>query len=222
MRNGRSLEVLEDRRVISRISLRGAAAAFLWVDEQQRRLNTTTALIRTGPAAPSTVPAPPAHPLITGAPPASQLMLPRINANALLGQVEGCDEDIRSAGFAPTIARLGPDAILVAVPCSRGAYNVLSAVFVTNGQGRAPQRIVPPLAPVNDALNDDLPMNVTYEPRTQTLSSFSKLRGLGDCGTFSSWVWNGRAFILSRQEVMGACRGEPLADWPNLYETRRR
>src|SRR5690606_34561094 len=45
-----------------KVSLGGAAAAFLWIDERQGRLGTTTALIRRGDRSASSVPAAPAAP----------------------------------------------------------------------------------------------------------------------------------------------------------------
>ena len=53
---------------LGRVSLAGASAAMLYMDEKQRRLDTVTALVRRGSRPASAVPAPPALPRVTLAP----------------------------------------------------------------------------------------------------------------------------------------------------------
>ena len=51
----------------SELSMAGAVAAMLWIDEQQRRLGTTTALIRRGDKPSASVPQPPVLPVVVAA-----------------------------------------------------------------------------------------------------------------------------------------------------------
>jgi hypothetical protein len=50
-------------------------------------------------------------------------------------------------------------------------------------------------------------VNADWDAATQTIGSFSKGRGLGDCGSSESWVWDGTMFRLTDATVMGECRG---------------
>ena len=47
-------------------------------------------------------------------------------------------------------------------------------------------------------------------------------RGLGDCGALNTWVWDGKAFVSTDQQLMGECRGVPLEDGTATAETVRR
>ena len=50
-------------------------------------------------------------------------------------------------------------------------------------------------------------INAGWDQERGLLTSFSKGRGLGDCGTLSEYAWDGRAFRLVEQAEMGECRG---------------
>jgi hypothetical protein len=65
-------------------------------------------------------------------------------------------------------------------------------------------------------------MNVEYDPKTRTLTSFAKARGLGDCGSNQTWVWDGQAFQLLSETDMPQCRGAPPDDWPSRYVAKVR
>ena len=79
---------------------------------------------------------------------------------------------------------------------------------------------------VGDLVHDDLEQtaltNPHFDPDTMTLSSFDKGRGLGDCGTYEQWVWDGKAFRMALLKVMPHCKGIPIADWPVLYRAERK
>jgi hypothetical protein len=64
--------------------------------------------------------------------------------------------------------------------------------------------------------------NAGFDPSTMTLSSFSKGRGLGDCGTAEDWGWDGQAFRLTLLRFMAHCFGVPSEDWPILYRAERK
>jgi hypothetical protein len=62
MRSADSLTVVGDGGPVGSISLSGASAIMLWIDEQQGRLGTTTALVRRGEKSPQSVPPRQPHP----------------------------------------------------------------------------------------------------------------------------------------------------------------
>jgi uncharacterized protein DUF1176 len=65
-------------------------------------------------------------------------------------------------------------------------------------------------------------VNGHLDPATLTLTTFDKGRGLGDCGTFGEWAWDGRDFRLTRYQVMPSCAGIRVEHWPVLYRATRR
>jgi hypothetical protein len=51
---------------------------------------------------------------------------------------------------------------------------------------------------------------------------FNKGRGIGDCGSTSDWVWDGRAFRMVGAKSMPECHGVAEADWAPLYRAERK
>jgi hypothetical protein len=221
MRNGRSLELNQGGKVLSAISLAGSAAILLWVDDQQGRLDSVTALTRRGPKPGSAVPPPVAPPLVPVAPPVVQGGLPQRAPRRLIAGVADCDlggisdpDDI--------VARLAPGVALWGPQCQMAAYNEVSIFYIGDEEAQHLRRIVLPEAPGSGQASDDELINAAFDPKTQTLSSFSKGRGLGDCGSSTDWVWDGRAFELLSERVMPECRGVTADDWPPLFIGRRK
>jgi len=216
VRNGQRLEVAQGAKR-STVSLAGSSATLRWVDDQQKRVGTTSALVATG-SKPATT-APPAAPLVSAGPPASQTGLLAAPTKAVRASLGDCDDDIGSVGIEPIIARLSPGVILWGVACSRGAYNVVYSLMLSDEAGGRVRPIG--LTGTGPKPVSDL-MNVEFDPKTQTLYNFEKGRGLGDCGGENEWVWDGRAFQPSRQTLMPECRGVTADDWPTELRTRRR
>ncbi|MCV0414919.1 MAG: DUF1176 domain-containing protein [Brevundimonas sp.] len=205
------------------LSLSGAAAALLWIDERQGRLDTPGALVRVGDRPAST--RAPELPRVAAAPPADQAgfgdedqTLPK--TLEALPAVKACRQEtawndyVQKAVFS---ARLSADRELWAVPCFAGAYNLGSAVYVTGPNGADP---MPVAFPVAEGGTVDTVVNAAYDPATRSLSAFNKGRGVGDCGVAQRWVWNGRGFALAEQSEMRDCAGVPRDLWPSLWRSR--
>lgn len=61
--------------------------------------------------------------------------------------------------------------------------------------------------------------NSDFDPKTGSLSSFYKGRGLGDCGTTGQWVWSGYSFRLAEFSAWPDCEnGRDSEDWPVIYK----
>lgn len=215
--NGGLLSIWRGRDIVSVISLKGSSAALRWMDDRQGRGGTVTALVAKGPKPASAVPAPPPPPLIAPAAPISQAGLPKALPDAMKHPGESCDDDIESLGVEPQVFRLGTDVLLWQTACSRGAYNIIYDLTLTDERGRLGRGAV--VAYPGGERTSQL-MNVEFDAGSQTLTNFDKGRGLGDCGAFSSWVWTGRAFALKSSDLMPACRGVPLDDWPTEFVSR--
>lgn len=215
--NGGILSIWRGRDIVSAISLKGSSAALRWMDDRQQRAGTVTALVARGARPASAVPAPPAPPLIRAAPAASQAGLPKTPPTSMRYPWESCDDDIESLGIEPQVFRLEPGLLLWRSACSRGAYNVIYDLTLTDEKGEGMRGAV--VAYPGGERTSQL-MNVEFDPGSQTLSNFDKGRGLGDCGAFSSWVWTGREFALKSSDLMPECRGVPPDDWPTEFVGR--
>src|SRR5690606_30821138 len=130
-----------------KVSLGGAAAAFLWIDERQGRLGTTTALIRRGDQPASSVPAASVAPRVTLAAAVAQSGLPQDDLSPALlahARVKECLAETRIGERFEAeveVARLAADKLLWSVPCGEGAYNFSQAYFLTTADGNAPQPV---------------------------------------------------------------------------------
>ena len=221
LRNGQSLQISASGKQQVAISLAGSAALLLWVDDQQGRLDTVTALARPGPKPASAVPPPTPVPLIRAAPPVDQKGAPQSAPKGMTKGIDDCDLD---PSIAPddTIARLAPGVMLWGPQCGMGAYNEVSIFFIGDEHGRNLKRIKFPEPPGAEQASDDLLINVSFDAKTQTLASFSKARGIGDCGQVTNWAWTGKAFAVISEDTMPACRGVPAEDWPPLFVSRQK
>lgn len=206
-----------------KVSLAGSVAAMLWIDEQQGRLNTPTALIRKG--ATGTAPAAPVLPVIASKP-ASGKALSKAEASALIKAMraeikrrapDSCEDMPDSFADTDEAWALDNTLRLVAIACSRGAYNVSSQFWLVNGRDVAKAR---PAAfdgagskPTNELVNAD------FDPRTGRVSFYAKARGLGDCGSSGSYGWDGKRFAILQLSEMSECRLLPGDDWITLFRS---
>jgi hypothetical protein len=198
-----------DGTKLGRVSLKGASAALLYIDAQQRRTGTVTALVRPGTRPAGAVPPPPALPKVA-VPAASkrkvalsdgQIAALRKRFKCTIDEVGGPDDE--------EVHALGADT-LVLLACGSGAYNVSHVPIVVPAKGGvAASRPADFDATERWWREEGKPVliNGAFDPATGELSSFSKGRGLGDCGTGRDYVWDGARFRLISQIDMDECRG---------------
>lgn len=224
MTQGQSM-ILTSRAGTLPLSLNGAAASLLWIDERQGRLGTTTALIRKGTRPSSSVPAAPTVPVVTPAAAVSQGRYGDQEGQTLPATIERMPDVVQcraDTDFNPDLqsaivsARLDADTVLWGVPCGAGAYNFSNAYFTTRPDGSNPRRLTFPST--GEPL--DLLVNAAYDPATRVIDAFDKGRGLGDCGTASSWTWTDRGFVLKSSSGMADCNGVASDYWPTFWVTR--
>ena len=215
--NGKALQVSAAGKPIGAISLAGSSAALRWMDDKQKRAGGVTALVAKGPAPAANVPPAPELPLVRAAPAVSQAGLPKKPPASVTALMKECDDDIAELGAEPIAARLSPDLTLWAPLCTRGAYNMIYSFTVVDAKGAARPL---PIRYADTAEATTELMNVDYDPATRTLSNFEKGRGLGDCGAVNTWVWDGKGFAPTSQDLMGECRGVGPGDWVTTWRTR--
>lgn len=209
MRGGRTMTVLDARgKIIGTPSLAGVSAALLYMDEQQKRLGTVTALVRKGKKPSGTVPAPPRAPVIVS-PKAPKLPPRRLTSADVARQTKSLECDAGAQfGMDPVHARLDArtSLALLPFPCGNGAYNYFAYALLIDNAGRiGPARF--DAQPGMGEEIDNIVVNADWDAQARRLTTYSKGRGLGDCGAISRFVWDGRRFRLSKLEVMGECRG---------------
>lgn len=207
----------------SEVSLAGAVAALLYMDEQQARLGTTTAMIRRGDKPASAVPVVPRKAPITAAK-AGKTPIPAKAPAAILAKGKKiCGEDNGDGQHTET-QRLSGNLLLYWFSCREmsGAYNHFSGVLVAPADqpqaARVPRFRVP--AGFTDVQQKDtveMLVNAGFSETDMTLSTFNKGRGLGDCGSTTSWTWIGTEFVLSSHSEMPRCAGVQMDEWPVLY-----
>ncbi|MEG3085019.1 DUF1176 domain-containing protein [Sphingomonas sp. PB2P12] len=213
MANGTALAIrAANGRTLATLSLKGAAAALRYIDAEQGRAGSTDAIVAKGPAA-SAAPRP-ALPVITAVTPSGiPATLTRRQISQIRTQAQ-CDLPDAASGmsdetFAPDTYALGGGKTLVILPCSTGAYNMISALFVVDGAKITPASIDAPAGFEATGADTRTPVHSIVNGRFAdgVLTSDAKGRGLGDCGVHQSFVWDGNRLRLSEQSEMGECRG---------------
>ena len=189
-----------------RLSGKGATAVLLKMDEFQGRLGTPGALVRKGGRAETSVLPPLPVPQLTLAAvpptrPADSALAASPALRAALAATTSADDCATLApggalmeGEPPEalhVTRLSADKLLVSVACWRGAYNEGSGYWVINDHA--------PYAPI-------LVTTLGNEAEGNAISGSHKGRGLGDCWSFNSWGWTGKAFVATGVSTTGLCR----------------
>jgi len=199
--------------------LNGLATALRRMDIAQGREGTPTALI----AAKGSRPVPPAPPLPpkplwqpTAALPdgeAAPLIAAakRRAANAMKAS-GNCDVTEQDEAHA-----LSASHALVTLSCPVNAYQGEAYVFIVPRQGGAPAPFNTRL-PILDVIDEKLG-DVTFDPKTGTLTSRRRGAGLANCGSRAQWVWSAGAFRLASLTYQRACGGTSVDDWPSLFRT---
>lgn len=184
------------------LSGEGANAVLLKIDDVQGRVNTPGALIKKGNKPESAVPPAPAMPVIVAAPtadaPEQPLDAPQTSAMRQLllasTNLDDCDKlfpDEQSPAEAITLTPLDGKHVLLSTLCWRAAYNQGYGYWVI------------------DASLQGKPQLVTTSGTSYLkgiIDMAQKGRGLGDCWSNESWVWDGAQFRLSSNYTTGMCR----------------
>jgi hypothetical protein len=194
---------------VGSVSLKGVSAALLYMDEQQGRLGTVTALVRTGPKPASAVPPPPPLPRIAAPAGTTRKVTLSAREAALLRKRFGCAIDSVGGPDEREVHPLGANR-LVLLSCGAGAYNFSYVPIIVPAKGgvaAARPALFDATEPCWAAEGKPVLVNASFDPTRAELSSFEKARGLGDCGRGRAFVWDGARFRLISQIDMDECRG---------------
>lgn len=224
LRNGSKLALADGAEV----PLEGFAAALVRLDERQGRLGGVTALAKLGAAPASRVPQPPALPHIPNRP--ITVSLTPDEAQRLITAVrEGQQAIMKKEDCEPEVTAMKPEAYaldgeraLVFIPCIMGAYQGSSVAFLAQRSNGAAEHLIAPLAYSGNSADHsgvDMFTEGDFDPKTGMLSMAARGRGLADCGTSASWIWDGKAFQLTSHYLQIACGGLSPGDWPTLFRS---
>jgi hypothetical protein len=202
---------------LGRISLTGSSASLRFIDAEQGRAGTVSAVVAKGAKPASAVPAAPPLPVIDSVRASGT---PAVLSAALLDQLwtkSDCAENYEGESR-PDVERhaLGGGATLVLVPCGAGAYNFSTVPYVV----KAGKAQIAAFDSQPGWTGDGPPMlvNAGFDAKTGELGSYAKGRGIGDCGSAETYVWDGTRFRLTEARAMGECRGS--TNWLAVWRAR--
>ena len=209
------------KTAIAAPSLSGLAEALRYIDEVQGRLSSVAALAAIGDRAADQARAiPDSSPIalsVDGAPSADAITLSDEEQQAAR-RLAICDGRLRNNYPIETYA-LDRSHVLVLLSCDAGAENVSSIVLIASGEPGARQFQIArfDLMPgfTGEPGTPPLIVNAKWNPAKTALSSFSRGRPLGDCGTSETYRWDGTMFRLTEARAMPVCRG--AWEWPVIW-----
>lgn len=215
MKSARSLiPVRGDGKPSFPLSISGASAAMRWIDERQQRVGTVTAMVATGAKPASAVPAPPPLPVVRRAVPSGPLGKPLTNEEIAKIQEEHAectDDDLSDKVDYARIDAHTTLAIVTAV-CGSGAYNYFGIPMLLRDDGTRE------VADMGEREEGDPLMNLSWDDKTKTLSTYFKGRGIGDCGGGRDYAWDGKRFVTVKDTLMDECLG--AIAWIPLFRAK--
>lgn len=194
------------------VSLQGLKASLLWLDNIQNRTGTVTAIVSPGTEPASD--APHALPLLSAdqLPPEVAAVL---SANRLCSEIDPAIYASLNAVRVP----LMEGASLYIVPC--GAPTAYNSPFVAvlSGKDGAARQVQVARMSEKGPVATDLIYNARWEPAEQQLVSYFKGSGVGECGLWNRWMWNGTGLVLLEEAARKTCDGTApdLSNWSNTW-----
>ncbi|GAA0775079.1 DUF1176 domain-containing protein [Roseibium denhamense] len=204
-----------DAAVIT-VPLTGLKSGLLWLDNRQNRTGTVSAIV-----APGTNPAtdaPHAIPITT-----PDQLPPEVTAiwtaNRLCSAIDPAIFSNMNAVRVP----LEDAGSLYVIPCGTPtAYNTPYISVLAGKDGAARQVHVARMSE-QGPIASDLIYNARWVPADKQLVSYFKASGVGECGLWNRWTWNGSAFVLLEEASRTTCDGtEPdLSNWSNTWPVKK-
>ncbi len=213
------------------LSDQGAAAAMLKADEFQGRLNTPSALIRKGDSSQAVlnpqpkpviravaVPQKASYTLMQDTPRHSAVMklLRDSNNHASTDDDNYCpalhDKEQMDWNRSLYVYPLNDRQVLISAICIGGAYQTGGYYAIADKELTKIEQVLPPMTYGGHG---------GFDEKTATLSGSFKGRGIGDCWTSNTAVWDGKNFVRSEEHTTGSCKGFTGGAWlMPIFETR--
>jgi hypothetical protein len=194
------------------IPLQGLKSGLLWLDNRQNRTGTASAIVSPGAEPPVNAP----HALPILAPEELPAEVSAIwHANRLCSSIDPTIFASLNAVRVP----LEDGASLYIVPCGAPtAYNSPYVAIYAGKDGAARQVHVARMSE-SGPIATDLIYNARWVPADRQLISYFKGSGVGECGLWNRWVWNGTGLVLLEEASRKTCDNtEPdLSNWSNTW-----
>ncbi len=227
MVKGKKLRLIDGAgTVLGNASLFGSAAAFRFADATQGRTGSRGAIVAVGPKMATAKKA--ALPVINLKKIKPSTMLPDAGALVALSESSPCAAErfgpTEDSAYSLGSGTNGPQ-VLVLLNCGSGAYNFSSGIYTGQRDAKGKWNFEPAKFDYGAAgfsADSKIPLlvNADWDADTQTISSYSKGRGIGDCGASETFVWDGNMFRLTSATVMEECRGS--LDWIPIWRSEVR
>ncbi|MES2058484.1 MAG: DUF1176 domain-containing protein [Pseudomonadota bacterium] len=213
--NGKRLSLTDAAGTeIAHASLAGSAAALRFIDADQGRAGGVTAAVAKGGKPASAVPAALPPPRIPSLPASGKAATITPALLKRMVDLSGCDTEDTQVSDPIRGDALAGGKTLVLLPCGSGAYNFSTVALIVSGSKPVLARFdFPPGG--TEAGGTPTLVNAGWDVTAARLQSYSKGRGLGDCGTSEAYVWDGTLFRLIEARRMDECQGSVnwLAVW---------
>jgi len=189
------------------VSLQGFKEALQYIDEQQQRLDTSTALVKKGDK-PFTA-TPPQVATITPVKTDETLSDEQVSklqdkAHELPLVKECLAKADKENALPDAILPLDNDHQLFVFNCESDQYNQKSLVLIAPKD--KPEQAE--LAQFDQGVDKGLITGETvYDGSMGLLTSYYRKSDLGDCGNTAQWAWTGKNFILTSYDTMPECHG---------------
>ncbi|MGE3830311.1 MAG: DUF1176 domain-containing protein [Parvibaculaceae bacterium] len=183
-------------------SLSGMVAVMLWIDEQQKRVGSSERVdMPTGVNGETEFKA-------------SDDLIAKIKARA---DIE-CGPLMEGEERQVTSYHLPGAKTLYVSSCFSGAYNFGSLFLIDGLDGLEPIAFADYSDEYGWTGTNQL-VNADFDPKTGSLTSFAKGRGIGDCGTSGRWVWRQYVFQLREFSSWDDCEnGKEPDEWPVVFK----
>jgi hypothetical protein len=206
MKKGKSVEIAfkanDGSEHKETFSLSGLAATMLWIDEKQERVgNSDRVDMPTGVNGDTEFEAE-----------ADVIAKIKARADVECGPLmEGEERQITSYHLP------GAKALHVS-SCFSGAYN-FGSLFLIDGVDGPEVLSFADYSEEYGWTGTDQLINAEFDPKTGSLFSFAKGRGIGDCGSSGRWVWRQYAFQLRTFASWDDCEnGKEPDQWPVVFK----
>ena len=218
--------------VIATVSLAGSAAALRFADARQQRDGTRDAIVARGDKPDRSVAAelpvipnilPPKETKTAAAPVLTENIVEQVLETTECWDQRPSSPELDSAH--PLASGNGMVTALVLAGCGSGAYNFNSRAYIAtrpeNDKSEwtfRPAQFDYPADPLGHPEDGETLVNAFFDAENGVLGSYSKARGLGDCGNTQSYVWDGSRFRLIEAAIMPECRG--VWQWPVVWRAK--
>lgn len=194
------------------IPLKGLTASLSWLDSRQDRTGTTAAIVSPGDAA--AIDAPHADPILS-----PDQLPPEVAAIWSANRLCSTIDPAIFAGLNAVRSPLDDGASLYIIPCGAPTAHNSPYVAIHTGKDGAARQIHVTRMSEKGPVASDLIYNARWVPADRQLISYLKGSGIGECGLWNRWSWNGSGLVLLEEASRNTCDGtEPnLSNWSTSW-----